>query len=83
MTSILEPSMVVVSPVYQLLDFALKSSMASIKKGLVVQTASRISSKLLKKFSKSSSDWFADLYKETKFQILSPSFILTVTHSLR
>ena len=83
MASILEPSMVVVSPVYQLLDFALKSSMASIKKGLVVQIASRISSKLLQNFSKSSSDWFVDLYKETKFQILSPSFILMVIHSLR
>ena len=56
MASILEPSEVVVSPVYQLLDFALKSPMATIKKGLVAATASRVSSKLLQKFSKSSSD---------------------------
>ena len=56
MASILEPSEVVVSSVYQLLDFALKSLMATIKKGLVAETASRVSSKLLQKFSKSSSD---------------------------
>ena len=56
MASILEPLEVVVSPVYQLPDLALKSPMATIKKGLVVETASSISSKLLQKFSKSSSD---------------------------
>ena len=56
MASVLEPSEVVVSPVHQLLDFALKLSMATIKKGLVAETASRVSSKLLQKFSKSSSD---------------------------
>ena len=38
MVSILEPSEVVVSPVYQLLDFVLKSPMATIKKGLVAET---------------------------------------------
>ena len=81
--SILEPSKVVVSPVYQLLDFALKSPMTTIKKGLVAETASKVSSKVLQKFSKSSSDWFCDLYKETKLQILSPSFITKVIHSLR
>ena len=67
MVSILEPSKVVVSPVYQLLDFALKSQMATIKKGLVAETASKVSSKLLQKFSKLSSDWFEDLYKERNF----------------
>ena len=51
MASILEPSEVVVSPVYQLLDFALKSPMATIKNGLVAETASRVSSKLLQKLS--------------------------------
>ena len=56
MISILEPSKVAVSPVYQLLDFALKSPMTTIKKGLVVETESRVSSKLLQNFSKSSSD---------------------------
>ena len=74
---------VVVSAVYQLLDFALKSPMATIKKGLVAETASKVSSKLLQKFSKSSSDCFGDLYKETKEQILSPSFITKVIHLLR
>ena len=56
MASILEPSEVVVSPVYQLLDFALKSLIATIKKGLVAETASRVSSKLLQEFLKSFSD---------------------------
>ena len=83
MASILELSKVVISPVYQLLDFALKSPMATIKKGLVDETTSRVSSKLLQKFSKSSSDWFGDLNKETKLQILSPSFVTKVIHSLR
>ena len=78
MASVLE---VVVSPVYQLLDFVLKSPMATIEKGLVAETASRFSSKSLQKFSKSSSDWFGDLYKERKFQILSQSFISKVIHS--
>ena len=36
MASILEPSEVVVSPVCQLLDFALKSPLATIKKALEV-----------------------------------------------
>ena len=49
MASILEPLEVVVSPVYKLLDFALKSPMATIKKELVAETASRVSSKLLQK----------------------------------
>ena len=83
MASILEPSKVVVSPVFQLLDFMLKSPMTTIKKGLVVEAASRVSSKLLQKLSKSFSDWFGDLYKETKLQILSPRFITKVVHSLR
>ena len=41
MVSILEPSKVVVSPVQQLLDFASKSPMITIKKKLVAKTASR------------------------------------------
>ena len=56
MASLLEPSEVVVSPVYQLPDFALKSPMEKIKKELVAETASGVSPKLLQKFSKSSSD---------------------------
>ena len=56
MASILEPSEVVVSPIYQLLDFGLKSPIATIIKGLIAEAASRDSSKLLQKFSKSSSD---------------------------
>ena len=83
MASILEPSEVVLSPVYQLLEFALKSPMATMKKGLVAEIASRVSSELLQTFPKSSSDWFGDLYKETKLQILSPRFITKVVHSLR
>ena len=61
----------------------LKSPMATIKKGLVTETTSRVISKLLQKFSKSSLDWFGDPHKEAKLQILSPSFIKNVIHSLR
>ena len=50
MASILEPSEVVVLPVYQLLHFALKSPMVTIKKGLVAETASRFSSKVAEVF---------------------------------
>ena len=71
MASVLEPSRLVVSPVYQLLDFALKSPVAIIKKELVAKTAATVSSKLLEN---SSSDWSGDLYKERKLQILSPSY---------
>ena len=71
MASVLEPSRLVVSPVYQLLDFALKSPVAIIKKELVAKTASTVSSKLLEN---SSSDWSGDLYKERKLQILPPSY---------
>ena len=66
MGSILEPSKAVVSLVYQLLDFALESPMATIEKGLVVEIASRVSSKLLQQFSKPSLNWFGELYKEPK-----------------
>ena len=83
MASILEPSMIVLSPVYQLLDFALKSPLTATKKRLVAATASRVSSKLSQKFWKSFSDWLGDLYKETKLQVLSPSFIKKVIQSLR
>ena len=66
MGSVLEPSKAVVSLVYQLLDFALESPMATIEKGSVVEIVSRVSSKLLQQFSKSSLDWFGELYKEPK-----------------
>ena len=82
MASILETSKVIVSPVYQLLGFALKSPIETTKNGLVAETASRVSLKLSQKFLKSSSDWFGELHKETKLQILSLSFITKVIHSL-
>ena len=56
MALILHPSKVVVSSVYQSLDFALKLPMAIIKKELVAGRASRPSSNLSQKFSKSTSD---------------------------
>ena len=64
MASVLEPSVVVLSPVYQLLDFVLKSPMASIRKGLVAETAFSVGSKILQKFSKSSLGWFEDCTKK-------------------
>ena len=72
MASLLEHSEVVLLPVYQLLEFALKSPMATMKKGLVAKIASRVSLDLLQTFPQSSSDWFGDLHKETKLQILYP-----------
>ena len=73
MISILEPSKVIVSPIYQLLEIpvasipvALKPPMATIKKELVAKRASTVSSNLLQNFSKSSLDWFRDLYKKIK-----------------
>ena len=83
MASILESSKVVVSLVYQLLDIVLKSPMTTLKKGLVSKKAFRVSSKLLQNFLKSSLDWFGDLYKKIKFQILYPSFLAKVINSLR
>ena len=77
MASILEPSKDVASPVHQLLDFALKSPMATIKKGLVAETEPRVSLKLLQKFSKSSSDLQKD--SGSKLQILSPSSITKIS----
>ena len=82
MSSIFEPSKVVLSPVYQFLDIALKSPIAAIKKRLIATKASGIRSKLSQKFWKLSLGWFGDLYKETKFQFLSLSFIAVVIHSL-
>ena len=58
------------------------SPFLTIQKRLVAKTASRVSLKLLQKFSKSSSDWFGVLCKETKLQIFSPSFTAKVKHSL-
>ena len=48
--SILEPLERVVSPVYQFLDFALKSPMATIKNGLVAETASRVAQSSCRSF---------------------------------
>ena len=86
--SVLERSKVVVSPVYKLLDFRWSYQWRQlkglgIKNGLVAETTSRVSSKLLQKFLKPSSDWFGDMCKERNLQILSPSFISKVMHSLR
>ena len=81
--SMLEPSKVIVSPVYRLLGFTLKSPMVTIQKGLIAEKASRVNSKLSQIFSNSSSDWFGDLYKEIELQILSPSFMTKVIRSLR
>lgn len=49
MTSILEPSQVVLSPVHPLLDFAMKLPMTAIKRGLVAKIASWVSLKLFSK----------------------------------
>ena len=50
MSSIFEPSKVVLSPVYQFLGIALKSPIAAIKKRLIATKASGIRLKLSQKF---------------------------------
>ena len=81
MASVLAPSKVVASPVYQLSDSALKSLVTTIKNGLLAEIVSLISSKLFHKFSKSSLDSFGDhLNNETKLHVLSPSFLRKVAH---
>ena len=81
MASILEPSEVVLPPVYQLPDFALKSPMATIKKGLVVETASGLAQSYCRSFQ-SHLRLIWNLCKEIKLQILSPNFLSKVIHSL-
>ena len=68
MASVLEFLKVVVSPIYQLLDFPLKSPLAAIKKGLVVERASRVSLNLSQKFAKSSSVWFSKPVQRNKVE---------------
>ena len=77
MASVLEPSKVVVSPVYQLLDFALKSPMATIKKGLVVITKVFkiifgsdwfLSSNVISKVIHSLREWIFINFKGKKFR---------------
>ena len=81
--SMLKPSKIVVSPVYRLLGFTLKSPMVTIQKGLIAEKASRVNSKLSQIFLNLSTVWFGDLYKEIELQILSPSFMTKVIQSLR
>ena len=64
--SILEPSHIVVSCLYQLDDLALKSPRMTIKYGFLFVTLSKLSSKLSANFSKTSSDWLGERYKKVK-----------------
>ena len=81
MASVLAPSKVIVSPVYQLSDSALKSLVTTIKNGLLAEIVSLVSSKLFHKFSKSSLDSFGDhLNNETKLHFYLQVFSQRFNH---
>ena len=63
-------SHVVISCLYQLDDLALKSPKMTIKYGFLLVILSELSSKLSANFSKTSSDWLGERYKEIKLHNL-------------
>ena len=75
MPSILEPSYIVLSPLNQRFDLALKSPRKTIKKVLLAVAASRFNSKLFANASKSSCDWLDERYKDTYLRNLPPILI--------
>ena len=70
-TSILEPSYVVMSLLYQRISFALKSPITTVRKGLY---ESWFDSKLLINDWKSSWDWLDEQYNQMKLHSLSVIF---------
>ena len=81
--SIALPSVVVVSFLQQLLDFALKSPRSTARNGLFCTADSRFSSRFYLKDSNRSCDWFGDLYNAMKLQSLPPTISSNLTHSLK
>ena len=68
--SILEPSYLVMSILYQRLVFTLKSARTTVKKGLFTITDSWFNSKLLINDSKISWDWLGEWYNTMKLHSL-------------
>ena len=81
--SILEPSYVVLSPLNQRFDLALKSPRTTVKKVLWAVAVSIFNSKLLANDSKSSCDWLGERYKDTNLHNLPPTLISKLMRSCK
>ena len=81
--SILEPSYVVLSPLNQRFDFALKSTRTTVKKVLLAVAASKLHSKLSANASKSFCNWLGERHKDTNLQNLPPILIWKLMHSCK
>ena len=74
--SIFAPSQVVLSLIYQLLDFILKSPSTTVKSELDSARVSRVSSKLSVNFSKSSLVWLGKIDKEKQIYIFLRQLVI-------
>ena len=81
--SILEPSYVVLWPLNQRFDLALKSPRTTVKKVLWAVAVSIFNSKLFANDSKSSCDWLGEQYKDTNLHNLPPILISKLMHSCK
>ena len=82
-SSILEPSYVVLSPLNQRFDLALKSPRTTVKKVLWAVAVSIFNSKLFANDSKSSCDWLGERYKDINLHNLPPILISKLMHSYK
>ena len=73
--SIFKPWLGAVSLLYQLVVFALKSPMATIKIEFLLVSVSKASSRLSAKVSKMSLVWLGDLYKKRKLHVFPLIFV--------
>ena len=64
-------------------DFAFKSAVNTIKNWLFWHNHSKFNSRFSMNFSSSSWIWLGDLYKQTKSQILQPTYDLLLLHSCK
>ena len=78
--SILDPSYVVLSPLNQIFDLALKSPRKTLKKLLWAVAVSIFNSKLFANDSKSSCDWLGERYKDINLHNLPPILISKLMH---
>ena len=72
MASLLEPSYVVLSCLYQVEGLVLKSPKTNVRNGFWLLVLSNESCKLSANSSKESDDWLGDRYKEMKLHDLPP-----------
>ena len=71
--SILEPSYVVLSCLYQFEDLVLKSPRATVRNGFWLLILSNENCKLFANSSKESENWFGDQYKKIKLHDFPPA----------